>query len=164
MLLSWCRWHLQVLCNLWKCWHKHVMKHLLPWWNEKGATATITKMVPRQPSDDPITHWDTSAKEQVCGCAKHAKDSGVLPDSGFPRYGGMAIEERAKTSLGHSANTSISYNTHAFVHGRRLGVIPLKRVFRNGSSSVRCRGSSRSQVVVGSSCTRFVDELGVTVR
>ena len=92
------------------------------------------------------------------------KDGEVLPDSGFPRYGGMAIEERAKTSLENGANTSISYNTHAFVHGRRLGVIPLKRVFSGRIESERCRGSSRSRVVVGSSCTRFVDELGVTVR
>ena len=53
---------------------------------------------------------------------------GVLPDSGFPRYGGMAIEERAKSSLRHGAKTSISYNK-AFVHGRRLVIIPLKRVF-----------------------------------
>ena len=98
------------------------------------------------------------------GVSVSCKDGGVLPYSGFPRDGGMANEERAKTSLGHGANTSISYNTHAFVHGRRLGVIPLKRAFQNGSSSVRCRGSSRSRVVVGSSCTRFVDELGVTVR
>ena len=56
------------------------------------------------------------------------QDGGVLPDSGFPRYGGMAIEERAKTSLGHGANTSISYNK-ASVHGRRLVIIPLKRAF-----------------------------------
>ena len=68
-------------------------------------------------------------QKEVCGCAEHARDGGVLPDSGFPRYGGMAIEERAKTSLGNGANTSISYNAHAFVHGRRPGIIPLKRAF-----------------------------------
>ena len=54
----------------------------------------------------------------MCGCAQHARDGGVLPTTGFPRDGGMANEERAKTSLGHGANTSISYNTQAFVHGR----------------------------------------------
>ena len=47
---------MQVLINFIKRGQEHVMKHLLPWWNEKGATATITKMVPWQPSDDPITH------------------------------------------------------------------------------------------------------------
>ena len=64
------------------------------------------------------------------------QDGGVIPDSGFPRDGGMANEERAKTSLGHGANTSISYNTHAFVHERRLGVIPSKRAFRGGRFKV----------------------------
>ena len=72
----------------------------------------------------------------------------MLPDSGFPRYGGMAIEERAKTSLENGANTSISYNK-AFVHGRRLGVIPLKRAF--GAERVRS----------GSSCSRVVGEVVV---
>ena len=76
-------------------------------------------------------------QKEACGCAQHARDGGVLPTTGFPRDGGMANEERAKTSLGHGANTSISYNTHAFVHGRRLGVIPSKRAFRNGASSLR---------------------------
>ena len=58
----------------------------------------------------------------------------------------MANEERAKTN-GHSANTSISYNTHSYTGGR-LVVIPLKRAFRGGSSSKRCRGSSCSRAVV----------------
>ena len=44
---------------------------------------------------------------------------GVIPVTGFPRDDGMANEEElAKTSLGHGANTSISYITQAFVHGR----------------------------------------------
>ena len=50
-------------------------------------------------------------QKEACGCAQHARDGGVLPTTGFPRDGGMANEERAKTSLGHGANTSISYNT-----------------------------------------------------
>ena len=72
--------------------------------------------------------------QKEVGMSVSCRDGGVLPDSGFPQDGGMENEERAKTN-GHGANTSISYNTHAFVHGRRLGVIPLKRAFRNGSSS-----------------------------
>ena len=55
------------------------------------------------------------------------QDGGVIPDSGFPRDGGMANEERAKTN-GHGANTSISYNTHSYTGGRH-DVIPLKRAF-----------------------------------
>ena len=34
-----------------------------PWHNKRGATATITKMVPRQHSDDPTTRRDVGAKE-----------------------------------------------------------------------------------------------------
>ena len=58
------------------------------------------------------------------------KDGGVIPDSGFPRDGGMANEERAKTN-GHGANTSISYNTHSYMGGR-LGVLPSKRALSEG--------------------------------
>ena len=42
---------------------------------------------------------------QKCGFTERAKDGGVIPATGFPRVGGMANEERAKTSLGY-----ISYN------------------------------------------------------
>ena len=69
------------------------MKHLSLWRNERGAMATTTEMVPRQHSDDPTTHLDTGAKGQVCGCAEHAKDGGVIPVTGFPRVDGMANEE-----------------------------------------------------------------------
>ena len=65
------------------------------------------------------------------------QDGGVIPDSGFPRDGGMANEERAKTSLGHGANTSISYNTCIWSTVEHLGVIPSKRAFRSGSSSTK---------------------------
>ena len=44
------------------------------------------------------------------GVSVSCKDGGVLPNSGFPRDGGMANEECEKTSLGHGANISyISY-------------------------------------------------------
>ena len=72
------------------------MKHLSPWRNERGATATTTELVPRQHSDDPITHLDTGAKEQVCGCAEHAKYGGVISDTRFPRDSGMAKEGHAR--------------------------------------------------------------------
>ena len=41
------------------------MKHLSPWRNKKGATATTMEMVPRQHSDDPTTRRDVGAKESV---------------------------------------------------------------------------------------------------
>ena len=96
-------------------------------------------MMPRQHIGSGLS-WRYRRTGELCGCAKRARDGGVLPDSGFPRYGGMAIEERAKTSLGNGANTSISYNTHAFVHGRRLGVIPLKHAFSGRIESERFTG------------------------
>ena len=57
-------------------------------------------------------------QKEACGCAQHARDGGVIPTTRFPRDDGMANKEHAKTSLGHGANTSISYNTQAFVHGQ----------------------------------------------
>ena len=120
---------------------------------ERGATATNPKMMSRQ-------HIGSdSSRRYRCkrsGRVRIMQDGGVIPATGFPRYGGMAIEERAKTSLENGANTSISYNTHAFVHGRRLGVIPLKRAFSGRIESERCRGSSPSRYGSGSSGTCFV--------
>ena len=107
------------------------MKHLSPWWKKKGATAVKRKWCHGNISV-PIAHGDTGAKE--VGVSVSCKDGGVLPDSGFPRYGGMAIEERAKTSLGHGANTSISYNTHAFVHGVVSGLY-LRSMHSSGTRS-----------------------------
>ena len=87
------------------------MKHLSPWWKKKGATAVKRKWYHGNISVL-IAHGDTGAKE--VGVSMSCKDGGVLPDSGFPREVGMANKERAKTSLGHDANTSISYNMHSF--------------------------------------------------
>ena len=99
--------------------------------------------------------WRYRRKRELCGCVKHARDGGVLPVTGFPRYGGMAIEEHAKTSLGHGANTGISYNTCIRSTDGVLGVIPSKRAFSGRIESVRCRGSRRSRNGhSGSSCTR----------
>ena len=64
----------------------------------------------------------------------HAMNGGVLPTTGFPRVDGMANEERAKTSLGHGANTSISYNMHSFT-GIVSGLYLQSMCYRNGSSS-----------------------------
>ena len=71
--------------------------------------------------------------KQRCGCAEDAKYGGVIPDTGFPHVGDMAKERK----FGRGANTSISYNTHAFVRGLRLGFIPSKCAFRSGSSSTK---------------------------
>ena len=52
-------------------------------------------------------------QKEVCGCAEHARDGGVLPDSGFPRYGGIAKKRvtACDEQVGHGANASNSNNT-----------------------------------------------------
>ena len=57
------------------------------------------------------------------------KDGGVLPDSGFPRDGGMAKEGHRKDDLITEQTMHLIQHMHS-VHGRRLGVIPSKRAFR----------------------------------
>ena len=56
----------------------------------KGATATNSKMMPWQHSDDPVAHGDTGAKGSGCECVM--QEDGVLLDSGFPHDGGKAKE------------------------------------------------------------------------
>ena len=81
---------------------------------------------------------------------KCARDGGVLPDSGFPRYDGMAIEERAKT-IRSRCKTRASHTTHKHSFtGGRLGVIPSKRAF-----------SGQIEFDEGSSGTRAVVEVVV---
>ena len=48
--------------------------------NERGATATDPKMMPRNISV-PVAHGDAGAKEVW---RERAKDGGVIPDSGCP--------------------------------------------------------------------------------
>ena len=77
-------------------------------------------------------------KKQVCGCAEHARDGGVIPITGFPRVDDMANEEERATSIAYGENMwFISYNKHAF--GPRavvLAVIPSKSAF--GAVRVQC--------------------------
>ena len=70
-----------------------------------------------------------------------------------------------KSQSGHGANIGcISYNTHAFIHGRRLGGYTFEaRISERIESVVVEVGVHRSVVVVhgrrGSSCTRVGEEL-----
>ena len=47
----------------------------------------------------------------MCGCAKHAEDGGVIPDTGFPQDGGTAKEGHRKDDSITVQNSSISFNT-----------------------------------------------------
>src|SRR3954464_15193137 len=101
-------------------------------------------MVPRQHSDDPTTHLDTGAKEQVCGCVKHARDGGVLPTTGFPRISGMETSDKSDT-----VQTVHLIHHTTFVHERpsrgytfEACVFKADRVRRGSSCS---RGGSGSR-------------------
>ena len=108
-----------------------------PWRNERGATTMTTQMVPRQYFDDPTTRRDVGAKES--GRERVMQGWWGAPGFRFPRDGDMANEERAKTFLGHGANTGISYNTcmHSISDGHHLGIIPSKRAFSGRFESSR---------------------------
>ena len=77
-------------------------------------------------------------QKEACGCAQHARDGGVLPDSGFPRDGGMAKERHRKDN----SNTVQTYRTshttkHAFVHGRSSRGYTFEACISGGTSSSR---------------------------
>ena len=76
-------------------------------------------------------------------------EGGVLPVTGFPHDDDKVKEGNVHRQIEHGASTSISYITHAFVHGSRLGVIPSKRALlkRFGSSGVVVHRSPREVVV-----------------
>ena len=104
------------------------MKQMAPWRKEKGATAVKRKWCHGNISV-PIAHGDTGAKE--VGVSVSCKDGGVLPNSGFPRDGGMANEERAKTIRSRCKHEHLIPHMHSFTGGR-LGVIPSKRALSEG--------------------------------
>ena len=54
---------------------------------ERGATAMNPKMVSRQHIGSGSS-WRYRRKRELCGCAEHAKDGGVIPVTGFPHDGG----------------------------------------------------------------------------
>ena len=132
VVIIWCGWHMQVLCNFIKmltwAWYETFVtvverKGCHGNDNRNGVTTTTTEMVPRQHSDDPTTHWDTDAKEQVCGCAEHAKDGGAILVIGHGKRGGMWTTTRTLCKHEHLIPQKYSFSDD------RLGVIPSKRVF-----------------------------------
>ena len=49
-------------------------------------------------------------QKEVCGCAEHARDGGVLPTTGFPRVSGMETSDNSDMVQTYGA----SHTTHAF--------------------------------------------------
>ena len=63
-------------------------------------------------------------QKEVCGCVEHARDGGVLPDSGFARDGGMANEERIcndNSDTVQTYGTSHTTHKHSFTVGHLGG-------------------------------------------
>ena len=81
--------------------------------------------------------------QKEVGVSVSCKDGGVIPDSGFPRDGGMANEEERAQSKWARCKHTVHLIQHAFVHGHRPGVIPLKRAFSERFKYVE--GSRRSR-------------------
>ena len=95
---------------------------------QKGATAAITKTVPRQRSDSGNSIEIPMQKRNVRMCATRKRWWG---DPGYRvSHVSMAWQPRVvHETNGNGANTGfISYHT-TFIHGGRLDGIPLKCVF-----------------------------------
>ena len=134
---------------------------------KKGATATITKMMPRQHIGSGSS-WRYRRKRELCGCVKHARDGGVLPVTGFPRVRGMETRN-VQRPLSNTVQTQATQTTHAFVPRTSSRVIPSRRDFSErikfveGSSGTHCLVESTATVVVHSTVfgngrrTRFLD-------
>ena len=60
---------------------KSIMKHLSPWWKEKGCHGDDNKTVPRQRSGSGNSIEIPMQRRSV---RMRAKDGGALPDSGCP--------------------------------------------------------------------------------
>ena len=151
MLLSWCGWHIQVLCNFmkmltWACYEAFVTMA-----EQKGCHGDETE-------NDATATYRLSNNSLRCRCKRKwrervMQDGGVIPASGFPRDGGTAKEGHRKDYSITVQNSGISFNTYirstAVVSGYTFEAFK-----RDGSHSERCKGSRRSRDVVGSSCSR----------
>ena len=127
----------------------------------KGATATNSKMMPRQHIDSGSS-WRYGAKE--VGMSMSCKDGGVLLEYRVPMGRWHGKRGASQGRFGHGANIwYISYNK-AFVHRRRLGgytfeacVFGAVRVVEGSSCS---RGNGSGTYRSGSSCSSPVDVRG----
>lgn len=123
------------------------MKHLSPWWkekgchgndNENGATATLTKTVPRQRSGSGNSIEIPMQRRSV---RMHAKDGGVIPDSGFPRMDGMAMRTKQVTTRTRCKHrVQLIHRKHSPTDGH-LGGYTFEACKRDGSSSMGRSGT-----------------------
>ena len=156
MLLSWCGWHMQVLCNFmkmltWACYeafgHHGGTKRVPRRRNKNGATATYPKMMPRQHIGSGSS-WRYRCKRK-CDGSESCKMVGC---SRLPGSHGIVAWKRGGTCNDNSdmVQTRASHTT-CIRSTNIVSVLYLRSVrFRSGSSR---RGSSRSRDGRGS---RFV--------
>ena len=110
MLLSWCGWHMQVLCNFmkmltWACYEAFVTMA-----EQKGATAAKRKWC--HGNILVLVTWlRYQCKREECGCVEHARDREWSRIPGVPHDGGMANKEPAKT-IRSWCKTRASHTTH----------------------------------------------------
>ena len=126
LVLSWCEWHMQVDAIFVNGWHEDDMEYLLPWPKERGAIAAKTETMPRQRSGS-----DNSLRcrwKRRVAWASHANMVGYSRLPGVRRWHGKR-GALCNEQLKHGAKHGSTHTSQAFVHGHRLGVIPLKRPF-----------------------------------
>ena len=143
MLLTWCEWHNQGLCNvyenvdmsmLWSICRHGGRKKVPRRWNKNGATATYPKMMPRQHIGSGSSRR-YRCKGTSVGAWKRARDGGVLPVTGFPQVSGTAKEGHHKDDSITVQNSSISFNTCIRSTAVVVSGLYLRSVrFRSGSS------------------------------
>ena len=125
---------------------KSIMKHLSPWWKEKGchgndngngATATFR-------------FWYSIEIPMQRGSVRmRAKDGGALPDTGFPHVGGKAKEGQRAPIVRTRGKTRVHLIQHACVRSRASSQgYTFEACKRDDSRSVQSRGSSCSRFVV----------------
>ena len=143
MLLSWCGWHIQVLCNfyknvnismLWSISRHGGMKRVPRRRNRNGATATYPKMMPRQHIGSGSS-WRYRCKGSVAGaCKRWWGDPGYRVPTGRRRWQG----KRGATCTDNSGTEQARASQTTCIHSRKVvsAVIPSKRA--NGTVQVLC--------------------------
>ena len=131
-------------------------KHLSPWWKERGATATIPKMMSRQ-------HIGSGNSLRVrCKRKDGVSESNEMKGGAIPSPGshGSATRQPRNMTKG-TKRTRCTHGKHYIQHNKqhtghprgRLG-IPSKRAFRDGSRSSRDVAEVEEVVVHGARSRR----------
>ena len=125
MLLSWCGWHIQVLCNFYeKVDMKMIRSIWSPWQNETGATATNPKMMPRQHIGSGRS-WRYRCKRKR-GVSVSCKMVGWSRQPGS--HGSMLWQREHARNTSGTLQTRAFHATYAFVHGQSFSAVYLRSI------------------------------------